>query len=352
LTPRTLQSVSPPVDADVAAHIESILRGAGLGAGPISIRPGPRSGNNRIYEVCAGAQVFAVKQYFRHPDDGRDRLMAETAFLQYAGQTAPGIAPALFGLDRQAGLALMEFIEGAPLLPHDITGTHVDAAIDFFRRLNQLPARSSGLLPLASEARFSINGHLTLIDERVNRLLQPDVTAAGDRRRIELCRSLAGLWRDVAGNVRQAAAREGFALDDEIRHPCVSPSDFGFHNAIATGGGAVRFVDFEYAGLDDPAKTAGDFFAQLAVPVPPKFFDRFVDGCLAVLPDGASSVARARLLRPAYQIKWCCIALNILLPTHLARRRFANPAFDADAMTRVQMDKAEHLMQSIPTRSQ
>ncbi len=40
----------------------------------------------------------------------------------------------------------------------------------------------------------------------------------------------------------------------------VSPSDFGFHNALLDDGGAISFLDFEYSGRDDPAKLDLRFF--------------------------------------------------------------------------------------------
>ena len=48
----------------------------------------------------------------------------------------------------------------------------------------------------------------------------------------------------------------------------VSPSDFGFHNALRTEDGRLAFLDFEYAGWDDPAKLVCDFELQPAVPAP------------------------------------------------------------------------------------
>ena len=48
------------------------------------------------------------------------------------------------------------------------------------------------------------------------------------------------------------------ALPKETR--CLSPSDFGFHNALLEATGKLRFVDFEYAGWDDPAKTGVRLF--------------------------------------------------------------------------------------------
>jgi hypothetical protein len=122
---------------------------------------------------------------------------------------------------------------------------------------------------------------------------------------------------------RESASRP--LSPDERR---LSPSDFGFHNALRTPDGRLRFIDLEYAGWDDPAKTVCDFFCQVQVPVPPKFAEPFMR---AIDPDGDSQAAfhrRCVRLLPAYQMKWCCIALNVFLPTGSARRAFgtAEPA--------------------------
>ena len=41
----------------------------------------------------------------------------------------------------------------------------------------------------------------------------------------------------------------------------ISPSDFGFHNVINKNN-KLFFIDFEYAGLDDPIKLICDFYCQ------------------------------------------------------------------------------------------
>src|SRR5258708_29751946 len=41
---------------------------------------------------------------------------------------------------------------------------------------------------------------------------------------------------------------------------------FGFHNALLRPSQELCFLDFEYAGHDDPAKMVGDFFSQPAIP--------------------------------------------------------------------------------------
>src|SRR5581483_2047702 len=111
---------------------------------------------------------------------------------------------------------------------------------------------------------------------------------------------------------------------------CISPSDFGFHNALLKPDGKLCFIDFEYAGWDDPAKTVCDFFCQPSVPVDRKHLGRFVEGIIPGFQDPERLEQRIRALLPVYGIKWCCILLNEFLPVGKARRRFASEDCDPE----------------------
>ena len=127
---------------------------------------------------------------------------------------------------------------------------------------------------------------------------------------------------------------------------CISPSDFGFHNVLLKNDGALCFIDFEYAGWDDPAKLIGDFFCQPAVPVPPVYFDEFAAMVVSYSVRPEALRERAYLLLPAFQIKWCCIMLNEFLPAAAQRRQFADPTSSLDQRQRKQLDKTEQFFQS------
>jgi hypothetical protein len=125
--------------------------------------------------------------------------------------------------------------------------------------------------------------------------------------------------------VRRAAASRKLdweaALEQAERR--ISPSDFGFHNAILGPDQRLRFIDFEYAGWDDPAKTACDFLCQVQVPVPSELAHKFLEPLIA---DDSAPQARAdriAVLLPVYRLKWCCIVLGRILPATSARREFS-----------------------------
>jgi hypothetical protein len=104
---------------------------------------------------------------------------------------------------------------------------------------------------------------------------------------------------------------------------CISPSDFGFHNALRQPGPCIAFYDFEHAGWDDPAKLVADFFCQVERPVPDAYMQTFQEQYFASFPNSRQLAYRFAALLPSYRVKWCCILLNEFLPDAQGRRQFS-----------------------------
>ena len=56
---------------------------SGRDAGGLHLQALGSGGNNRLYQLRCSGGIYALKQYFSHPGDRRDRLGAETAFLRH-----------------------------------------------------------------------------------------------------------------------------------------------------------------------------------------------------------------------------------------------------------------------------
>jgi hypothetical protein len=321
----------------------SLLAEAGL-RGPATFHPLPGGANNRVYRVEAGGARALLKAYFRHPDDPRDRLDAEFRFARFAWDRGLRCLPRPLARDSARGLGLYEFIEGAPLRPGDVTAARVEEALEFHRGLNaHREAPEAAALPPGSEACFSLAHHRECVERRVGRLGRIEETDALHRDVVRWIRAdLAPAWETV----RRALLEEGAGRTDRAGaglpagDRCLSPSDFGFHNALLAGDGRLRFIDFEYAGWDDPAKLVCDFFCQPRVPVPFEHWPRVLEAVAGPLADPEGFRRRAAALLPAYRIKWCCILLNDFLPADAARRRFAGAGADETQRLAEQFDKA------------
>lgn len=327
-----------PLDAAVSA----LLRRAGRPASPLRIEPMTSGGNNRVFRVHLGDDSCVAKWYFHGAADGRDRLGSEYAFLERAWASGLRCVPQPLACDRELRVALYEFIDGRRLGAAEIDEARVTEAAHFFAALND-PVRRRGAraLAAASEACFSVAAHAAMVDERLARFASLRGNSEVDREAIEYITRLGAIWGELKERIFSSFAKPGDALEERWR--CVSPSDFGFHNALLRPDGRLCFLDFEYAGWDDPAKAFGDFFAHPGLPVPRAHRAAFLRVAAAPFDDPEALVARAGLLEPIFRVKWCCIILNEFLPASAERRRFADPHGDADAAKRVQLQKARRL---------
>jgi hypothetical protein len=292
---------------------------AGL-SGAFKLEPVPGAANNRVFRVRGRDWSARLKAYYDRPDDPRDRLGAEFAFAHFAwGRGVRALARPLAS-DVPSRTALYDWLEGRRLEPAEADAGRVREALAFFVELNRhKDAPGAELLADGSEACFTLEAHRATIHRRVENLLSlssPDAKEAAAFARERLVPALAAAEKHLT-----AAGLSAAPLSRSAR--VLSPSDFGFHNAVLGPDGKLGFLDFEYAGWDDPAKTVCDFFLQPAVPAPLALRGEFARGVGAAVGDEAGVAARVRALAPLYRVKWTCIALNDFLPAGHGRRRFA-----------------------------
>ena len=296
--------------------------------------------NNQVYRVETDGEPLVLKRYFSDPRDGRDRLAAEWNFLQRAWRDGVRVIPRPLASDADEDAALYSFVPGRTLAACELDARHIDAAADFILAIN---SHSRSGLDSASDACFSISDHLQLVERRLLRLaaLDPQAPYAAEAQRFVFM-TLRPSWDAV----RERAMGEAFALGLDLHRRftkaecCLSPSDFGFHNALAGDDGKLVFLDFEYAGRDDPAKLVADFFCQPEIPVPPGHRDRFMARLASGLPIDEAAQARCRTLLDACRVKWACILLNDFLSIGDARRAFAE-ANEREARCAAQLEKAK-----------
>ncbi len=305
--------------------------------------------NNRVYRATFGDASAVLKWYFRHAHDQRDRLNAEYSFCEYAIDRGATCVAMPLGRDDTRQLAAYALIEGQRFAPGQVNASHVDQAMQFIRVLNaHRAADSAGRLPNASEACFSIQEHIDCISARVARLHSINSQTDCQRDARELVGAKIEPALRLAASRLQDWARESnvsllAALVAEQR--CISPSDFGFHNALMHSDGHLSFVDFEYAGWDDPAKLLCDFYCQPEIPAPQETWQQFADLTAELAGDTELERQRQALLFPLYQVKWCCILLNEFVAADSDRRKFSA---QQPADLALQLEKAKRLADQLP----
>ncbi|MEQ1730165.1 MAG: aminoglycoside phosphotransferase family protein [Vicinamibacterales bacterium] len=301
-----------------------VLAAAGVD-GPFDVVRLTGGSNNRVFRVDGPAGRVLLKLYFDDPS--RNRARAEFDFLQFAWEAGARRVPRPLACDPGQRLGVYEFVEGRPYVPGDVSQADVDAALELVLVINRHRREpDADALPVASDACVRGLDYLSSVERRLERLTAMPVTSAvHDEASAFVASEMLPAWRLVRQALLDGASAAGWDLERPLTGAdrCLSPSDFGFHNALATPEG-VRFLDFEYAGWDDPAKLVCDFFGHFEVPVPPAAFEVFAGAVAALFDTPAHVRARMDLVLPACRFKWCCISLNDFLPAVSARRSFAD----------------------------
>ena len=337
---------SDSLEPAVAALLASLKRGKG----GFRLEPLLASGNNRVYTLHYDGESLILKWYFHDDADTRDRMGVEYAFLEHAWDMGLRCIPQPLGKDQTTHLALYEFVEGYKLEADQLDEAVMRQAAQFLALINSPQSRAAATaLPEASEACFSVAAHFAMVDARLARLESMPVESDVDLAAAEFVRRLAANWNGTKARLLEGCTTLG--LSPEAALPagerCLSPSDFGFHNAFVRPDRSLCFIDFEYAGWDDPAKAVGDFFSHPAVAVPRDQFEQFIAQAFAPFENAHEMAARVRLLEPIFQVKWCCIILNEFLPAAARRRNFANPVANTIARKQSQLGKAITLFKSL-----
>lgn len=294
-------------------------------------------------------RVLIGKRYFRHPEDPRDRLAVEVSALRLLREHGVGPVPEVLVVDEDADAVVMEYIPGSPIAPAGLEDA--GQAATFLGRLKELAFRGAGnAAGPASEAFFSPAGVLGNVRSRLDRLYAAprDCPLAQDLR-LFLDQHLGPALARAESHCRQLAD-----MDRVLPLPerTLSPSDFGFHNALRGVDGRLWFLDFEYFGWDDPAKTLCDLdlHPHPLMAVPSEVRRRLISKSLSVLDINGDLPQRALALYPIFVIKWCCILLNEFLPVERQRRAFSRAVRTKPDILEQQLAKAFQLLTQSETK--
>jgi hypothetical protein len=304
-------------------------------------------GNNRLFRArTAEGLSFALKEYPRRTNDPRDRLSVEYGALEFLSPHRSISVPRAIAADRDNGFALYEWIDGGPVsAPGD---KDVDAALAFAANLHAIRyAPGAEKLPLASEACLSGAEIVAQIGRRHERfkLIAQSEPQLGHF----LAADFGPTSEAIEAWSRAGYKALGWSFDAPIgrEQQSLSPSDFGFHNAIRRPEGDLVFVDFEYFGWDDPVKLASDFLQHPGMALSPSQYERFRAGAVGIYGKEAAFAQRLALLYPLYGLRWCMILLNEFLPERWESRRLAGVHVDREAATSAQLEKARHRIAAV-----
>lgn len=300
--------------------------------------------NNQGFCLKTSSDCFFLKR-FADTSNARQKLEQEAAFSQTLYQLGIRNIAVPVAQHSTLRLSLFSFINGEPvrqLQPH-----HIQAALTFVEQINQQRSQVSQVA-LAAESPACLADFAQIVANRLSRLRA--VAKEGP-----LAAALQALLADISRQFDHLCQDIPVSWQLPLDRSYLSPSDFGFHNALETANG-LYFIDFEYAGRDSLWKLFSDFFAQPAIAVPLHYTRLFFQQPLFVeLANDPTSLLKVYQLT---QLKWSLLMLNEFLPDVLARRLHSNnfgpsptPSNRVIALQQAQLHKSQQYFQQIAPRT-
>jgi hypothetical protein len=291
-----------------------------------------KGGINSDVRLCTCESFKFVLKIYRGCKSVKEmRFRAESEFLRYANKITPGSVPGLIHADSGSLSIGLEYVPGVSFMNSIVSMSELKGAQQFIERLNSDRILADRLISsFASDASSTIDGHISGLRDRLGNILLPAKTydlyprIASLRNRIRV--AVEALAEETA-KVSYHASDSQF--DEFFR--CVSPSDFGFHNALRTGQGTV-FFDFEHAGWDDIAKLCVDFYLQprcrtYSLLVPDALWGNKLDRRLLE--------NRANILYRVQCIRWALISLRPFMQDKISALHVTSDGAADDTLARV-----------------
>ena len=306
-------------------------------------------GNSQIFRIRTAKKTFAAKVYPPPTIDGRNRLDREFVALQFLKTKGLVQVPTPLGRDDDAGIGLYDWIDGDAIyapghIDIEIAAKFANVLLD----LSKTPDAAG--IDLAIESCLAVTDLFAQIEYRIDLLKEPAISNDDLRRYLET--DLMPCYSHEQKTLRDAYEANGWdiAMPIDVPMRTLSPSDFGFHNALRRDDGELIFIDFEYFGWDDPVRLASDFVLHPGMQLGADLRELFLNRVLALFSTDPDFGKRLGLLFPLVGIRWCLIILNEFLNNHWARRALVNPSDNQLAAKHRQLEKAKQLLSSLETR--
>ena len=187
-------------------------------------------------------------------------------------------------MNENFNIGIYEWIQGKKILyPKN---SDLEECTKFIKKLHTISKKINfKKINLASEACLSANDLIRQVEKRLINLKK--VKKNNLKLHIFLDRTFSPLWEEVKKNCFKRWPKDSQHKSISYKKLILSPSDFGFHNAIKNNKKLI-FIDFEYFGWDDPVKLTADFLWHPSINLNNDLIDKWKKEMLSIFNDDKS----------------------------------------------------------------
>ena len=306
----------------------------------------PRGGNSDLYKIHASdGNCYAAKVYPYGLADSGSRLQTEYRAIEFLQSKGVKNVPKPLISDELLELGIYSWVNGAII--NNPNADDLKQAIDFVYKLYDISKSSKyACIGAATEACLSANDLVEQVEKRLDNLLC--VSGKYSSLKYFLTQQFIPLWKKLLDYYIDCWPKSNRDEDLSHEYQTLSPSDFGFHNALKQSNGLV-FLDFEYFGWDDPVKLTADFVWHPAMNLGIEDILYWEKSMIDIFSSDSEFESRLYASKPLYGMRWAMIVLNKFLPAFVDNQQLAakNNDVSKDHVLNDQLEKAKHYCKAV-----
>jgi len=259
--------------------------------------------NSSVFKFKSNNKRLILKIY---KDNQNSRIKRESLFYKFLNRKKMDqvVTPIIFNLKNN--FAVYPYISGTKI--KNISNYHINEISNFLNLINK--SKFSKNLPLAIDGIKNREYHLKLCEKKVNQLKKIKINSSTKKNFLSfLINKIVPKFEEIKKNYKAIKKYNLPKMKLTKKEMIVSPSDFGFHNIIKKNK-KLFFIDFEYAGLDDPIKLICDFYCQPDQNLNEYHKKKFINKLFVKNYTKKVLANYTKIFLPFHKLKWCCIMLN------------------------------------------
>ena len=290
--------------------------------------------NSNVYKVKVN-NIFLILKFFNNKN--KSRIKREILFYNFLNKikNKQVIRPISFNL--KLNMAVYPYIKGSKI--KKIKNTHVKELSDFLNQINKKRILYKTLIPLAIDGIRNRLEHFKLCEKKINqiKLIKFENVINKDLNNF-LINKLIPKFNEIKKKYKKNKLQKLLSIKLSKKKMIISPSDFGFHNIIQSKK-KLFFIDFEFAGYDDPVKLICDFYCQPDQTLSSYQKRMFIKKISFQNYSLKELDLNTKFFLPFHKIKWCCIILNIFKNKKFQNNK--NLSYKRNKLMKIQLNKAK-----------
>ena len=266
--------------------------------------------NNFVYLYKEKNNKFIIKKFKNYFYTKYDRYFTEKIFIEYLKKKRIKNIPNILGSNKKKRIIYFSYIDGKQIIRPK--KDHLNKCLTFLKQINYKTTYKNFKFQKASDACLSIKDHINTCESRINKLIiKYNYKKNNESKKIYnfLKRQIIPEFKIIKSNIKNSFTKSQIKKKLNNNKLILSPSDFGFHNII-TQDNQIYFIDFEYAGWDDPRKLLCDFILNPDYSILKKDKIFFLTNFDQIFKTKISNSDEFRVILKFHFLKWVCMIIN------------------------------------------